>query len=82
MLMSCLCNSGKRNISSHLSIVGRSLNSFMSSYDNFLVIGHLNSEINEMAMSKFCETNNLPNLVKDPTCYKNPSTPTCIDKIP
>ena len=48
----------------------------------FLVIGHLNSEINEMAMSKFCETSNLPNLVKDPTCYKNPSTPTCIDKIP
>ena len=51
----------------------------MSSYDNFLVIGDLNSEISEMAMSEFCETYNLQNLVKDPTCYKNPSKPTCID---
>ena len=24
---------------------------------------------------------NLQNLVKDPTCYKNPSKPTCIDLI-
>ena len=29
----------------------------------------------------FCETYNLQNLVKDPTCYKNPSKPTCIDLI-
>ena len=47
----------------------------------FLVIGDLNSEISEMAMSEFCETYNLQNLVKDPTCYKNPSKPTCIDLI-
>ena len=62
-------------------MVGRSLDSYMSSYDNFLVIGDLNSEISEMAMSEFCETYNLQNLVKDPSCYKNPSKPTCIDLI-
>ena len=62
-------------------MVGRSLDSYMSSYDNFLVIGDLNSEISEMAMSEFCETYNLQNLVKHPTCYKNPSKPTCIDLI-
>ena len=45
----------------------------------FLVIGDLNSEISEMAMSQFCETYNLQNLVKDHTCYKNSSKPTCID---
>ena len=53
----------------------------MSSYDNFLVIGDLNLEISEMAVSEFCETYNLPNLVKDRTCYKNPSKLTCIDLI-
>ena len=79
--MCCSYNPAKSNISTHLSIVGRSLDSFMSSYDNFLVIGELNSEIIEMAMSEFCETYNLQNLVKDPTCYKNPSQPTCIDLI-
>ena len=34
-----------------------------------------------MAMSEFCWTYNLQNLVKDPTYYKNPSKPTCIDLI-
>ena len=81
ILMCCWYNPAKSNISSDLSIVRRSLNSYMSSYDNFLVIGDLNSEISEMAMSEFCETYNLQNLVKDPTCYKNPSKPTCIDLI-
>ena len=65
--MCCSYNPAKSNISSHLSIVGRSLDSDRSSYDNFLVTGGLNSEISEMAMSKFCETYNLQNLVKDST---------------
>ena len=34
-----------------------------------------------MAMSEFCKTYNLQNLVRDPTCYENPSKPTCIDLI-
>ena len=80
--MCCSYNPAKSNISSHLRMVGKSLDSYMSSYDNFLVIGDLNSEISEMAMSEFCETCNLQNLVKDPTCYKNPRKPTCIDKFP
>ena len=32
-------------------------------------------------MSEFCKTYNLQNLVRDPTCYENPSKPTCIDLI-
>ena len=32
-------------------------------------------------MSDFCELFNLKNLVKDPTCYKNPENPSCIDLI-
>ena len=79
--MCCSYNPAKGNISSHLSIVGRSLDSYMSSCDSFFVIGALNSKISEMAMSEFCETYNLQNLVKDPTCYKNPSKPTCIDLV-
>ena len=40
--MCCSYNPAKSNISTHLSIVGRSFDSCMSSYDNFLVIGDLN----------------------------------------
>ena len=43
--MCCLYNPAKSNISSHVSIVGRSLDSGMSSYDNFLVIVDLNSGV-------------------------------------
>ena len=66
--MCCSYNPAKNNISSHLSMFGRSLDSYKSSYDIFLVIGDLNSEISEMVMSEFSETYNLQNLVKDPTC--------------
>ena len=59
ILMCCSYNPAKSNISSHLSMVGRSLDSYMSSYDNFLDNGDLNSEISEMSMSEFCETYNL-----------------------
>ena len=34
-----------------------------------------------MVISEFCGTWNLQNLVKDPTYYKNPSKPTCVDLI-
>ena len=32
-------------------------------------------------MTEFCETYNLKNLIHEPTCYKNPISPTCIDLI-
>ena len=81
ILICCLYNPAKSNISSHRSIVGRSVDSYMCNYDIFLVIGDLKSEISEMALTQFCETYNHQNLVKDPTCYKNPSKPTCMDLI-
>ena len=34
-----------------------------------------------MALPEFCEIYYLPNLVKAPTCYKNPSRTTSIDLI-
>ena len=69
--MCCLYNPTKSRISSHLSIVARSSDSYISSYVNFLVIGYLYSEIREVAMSEFCQRYNLQNLVIDPICYKN-----------
>ena len=32
-------------------------------------------------MEDFCNLYNFKNLVKEPTCYKNPSSPSCIDLI-
>ena len=38
-------------------------------------------EIEETNMKSFCENYNLKSLTKQPTCYKNPNKPTCIDLI-
>ena len=44
-------------------------------------MGDFNSQIEEEPMTDFCETYNLQNLVKEPTCYKNVHNPTLIDLI-
>ena len=35
--------------------------------------------MSEVSMSEFCAIYNLKNLVKEPTCFKNPNNPSCID---
>ena len=46
-----------------------------------MLIGDLNAEPTEAAVSDFCEICNLKHLIKDKTCFKNPTKPTCIDLI-
>ena len=53
----------------------------MKNYDNMIILGDFNSELSENAMIEFCETYCLQNLIKDPTCFKNPDNPSCIDVI-
>ena len=38
-----------------------------------MLIGDLNAEPAEAAVSDFCEIYNLNNLIKDKTCFKNPT---------
>ena len=42
------------------------------------IISYLISEMTESAMENCCGTNHLHNLIKDPTCFKNPDKPSCI----
>ena len=55
------------------------LDSFIGNYDNFLLVGDLNSEIVESSMHDFCNSYNLHSLCHKSTCYKNPEKPSCID---
>ena len=41
----------------------------------------LNAEASEATVSDFCEIYNLKHLIKDKTCFKNPTKLTCIDLI-
>ena len=49
-----------------------------TNYDDLFLMGDFNSEPNEKELADFCETYKLSNLVKVPTCYKNPIIPSCI----
>ena len=61
--------------------VGKALDIHTNNYDNLLLIGDFNEKESESHTLNFLETYNLKNLVKEPTCYKNPQNPSCIDWI-
>ena len=42
-------------------------------------MGDFNSEVSENEMSHFCGTYHFKSLLKEPTCFKNPQNPSCID---
>ena len=46
-----------------------------------MLIVDLNAEISEAAVSDFCKICNLKHLIKDKTCFNNPTKPTCVDLI-
>ena len=61
--------------------LSESLATFSSDYEKFIILGDFNVEINENHTKSFCENYDLTNLIKQPTCYKNPTNPTYIDLI-
>ena len=64
-----------------LNSIGNKLNEFSIKYENIIILGDFNSEMCEDAMQVFCSTYSFKCLVKDPTCFKNTSNPSCIDLI-
>ena len=50
-------------------------------YEKVLILGDFNVGVEEANMQMFCESYNLKSLIKQPTCYKNPDKPACVDLI-
>ena len=65
-------------IKNNLKSMGSILNDLCLKYENFILIEDFNSEMHEDSMNIFC---NLKHLVKEPTCFKNIESPSCIDLI-
>ena len=74
-------NPKKEKKSKFISYVVPILNYYIGNYDNILILGDFNSETTETVLGEFCETFNLTNLINKPTCFKNPSNPSCIDVL-
>ena len=80
-LIICNYNPHKTMIKGYLEYISKEINSHSSKYDNFLLLGDFNSEPTEEAMKSFCRIYNFKNLLDKPTCYKNPTNPSCVDLI-
>ena len=80
-LLCCSYNPNRNQISKHLAVISKNLDTFSSKYDNFILIGDLNSEPCELPLKDFCHAYNCQNMIKDKTCFKNPHNSSCIDLI-
>ena len=74
-------NPNRDNIGNDLDSLSRNLALYSSTYENYIIIGDFNIEADSKEMSSFCDTFDLTSLIKEPTCYKNPDNPSCIDLI-
>ena len=72
-------NPRKEYTSYFLSHVSKGLDKVLADYENFLLLGDFNSQISETHMKNFCDLYDLENLIKGPTCYKNPNNLSSID---
>ena len=68
-------------IKGYLQYISKEIDSLSSKQDNFRLLGDFNSEPTEEAMNIFCQIYNFKNLLDKPTCYKNPTKPSCVDLI-
>ena len=74
-LISCSYNANKSMIGQHVAALSKSLNLHSSTYEDF------NAGMEHVALKNFCNLYSLTSLIKKPTCWKNPSKPSCIDLI-
>ena len=77
----CPCNPNISNISRHLDTLRKSLDLYSAHYENTILIGDFNVSIDDPHMESFCESYKFTSLIKDPTCFKNPKSPSCITLI-
>ena len=80
-LLCCSYNPSRCKIDFHPENLNRSLALYSSHYENFIIIGDFNMGENHSTISVFSDTYDLKSLIKEPTCYKNPNKPSCIDLI-
>ena len=80
-LLCCSYNPHKNSVSTHIDFLRRELDLHSSNYENFILLGDFNSETTDKNLKDFCNLYLLKNLIKKPTCFKNPENPKTIDLI-
>ena len=75
-LLGCSHNPHRDNIN-----ISTALDKLSTDYENVILLGDVNVEVEEKNLSNFVSVHNLKTFIKQKTCFKNPENPTCIDLI-
>ena len=79
--INCSYNTHKRNIGTHLDIIGRSLHALSTKYQNIVLLHDFNACVDDEALKTFCKFYSLRSLIKQPACFKNPENHNCTNLI-
>ena len=66
-------------IGNHLRALSEKLDIYSSIYNNFIILGEFNIEMEEQQIKAFCDNYGLKSIIRQPTCYR--SNPICIDLV-
>ena len=78
-LLCCAYNPNKSLIENHLRQLQKQLEAFSERYQHFLIMGDFNADVSDPSVTSCCTFFKLRSIVKQPTCYKNPENPSCMD---
>ena len=62
-------------------LVGGDTEGDITNYENVILLGNFNDEVEEKNLPNFISVHNLKTLIKQKTSFKNIENPTCIDLI-
>ena len=72
-------NANNSNICDHLQSLGKSLYTLLTNYDKIFLMRDFDAEEANIYIEDFCNLSKLKNLIKVPTCFKNPDNHKTID---
>ena len=78
----CAAYNPQKNLSSSFfKVLTTCVESYLTQYDNLLIIGDFNVEEKEKNLQDFMQNLAINNIVEERTCFKTPDNPSCIDLI-
>ena len=62
-------------------MISKALDAFSTKYENIILLGGFNVCVDDETMINLCNSYSLNSLIKQPICFKNTESPSCIDLI-
>ena len=75
----CSYNTNFCNLPVHLNGINQAIEFYSKTYGKILIPGDFNAQVSYEMLDTFWSIWNLKSLAKEPTCFKNPNNPSCID---